>query len=81
MGIAHIAKVFDKPVIALVGSVAPGFDGDELPDVDAYFPVIRRVSTLKEAMDPATARVNISSTSGQIFRMIRSLELSKKVGS
>ena len=81
MGIAHIAKVFDKPVIALVGSVAPGFDGDELPDVDAYFPVIRRVSTLKEAMDPATARVNISSTSEQIFRMIRSLELSKKVGS
>ena len=75
LGIAHIAKVFGKPVIALVGSVSPGFDGDELPDVDAYFPIIRRPATHEDSMSPATARVNISSTSTQVFKLIGSLPL------
>ena len=70
IGIGHIAKVFGKPVIALVGSVSPGFDGETLPDVDAYFPIIRRPSTLEESMDPETARINISSTCEQIFNLI-----------
>ncbi len=68
-GIAHIAKVFNKPVIALVGSVSAAFDGDILPDIDAYFPVIRRACTLSEAMDPVTARINIAATTEQLFRM------------
>ena len=70
MGIAHIAKVFNKPVIALVGSVSARFDGDILPDVDAYFPVIRRSCTVNEAMAPATARMNIAATCEQVFRLI-----------
>ena len=74
IGIAHIAKVFNKPVIALVGSVSAGFDGDRLPDVDAYFPVIRRACTLAEATDSATARINISATSEQIFNLLRNMK-------
>ena len=71
IGIAHIAKVFNKPVIALVGSVAASFDGDALPDVDAYFPIMRRPVSLEQAMDPATARVNIAATTEQIFRLLQ----------
>jgi len=71
IGIAHIAKVFNKPVIALVGSVAASFDGDALPDVDAYFPIMRRPVSLEQAMDPATARVNIAATAEQIFRLLQ----------
>ena len=71
IGIAHIAKVFNKPVIALVGSVAASFDGDALPDVDAYFPIMRRPISLEQAMDPATARVNIAATAEQIFRLLQ----------
>ncbi len=71
IGIAHIAKVFNKPVIALVGSVAASFDGDTLPDVDAYFPIMRRPVSLEQAMDPATARVNIAATTEQIFRLLQ----------
>ena len=70
MGIAHIAKVFNKPVIAIVGAVSASFDGDMVPDVDAYFPVLRRCSTLQEAMNPATARINIVATSQQIFKLL-----------
>lgn len=70
LGIAHIAKVFGKPVIAFIGSVSAGFDGDDLPDVDAYFPIIRRPSTLDEAMNPTTARINIESTSEQVFKLL-----------
>ena len=70
LGIAHIAKVFGKPVIAFIGSVSAGFDGDVLPDVDAYFPIIRRPSTLDEAMMPATARINVEATSEQVFKLL-----------
>lgn len=73
LGIAHIAKVFNKPVIALVGSVSATFDGDVLPDVEAYFPVLRRAVPLKEAMKPATAKTNIAATSEQVFRLIESI--------
>ena len=68
-GIAHIAKVFNKPVIMLVGSVAASFDGDIMPEVEAYFPIIRRPMSLEQAMEPATAKVNISATCEQVFRM------------
>jgi len=71
MGIAHIAKVFNKPVIALVGSVSATFDGDILPDVDAYFPIVRRPVSLKQAMDPTTARINIAATTEQLFRLLK----------
>lgn len=71
MGIAHIAKVFSKPVIALVGAVSASFDGDTLPDVDAYFPVLRRAISEIDAMDPATAKINIAATSEQVFRLVK----------
>ena len=70
VGIAHIAKVFNKPVIALVGSVSASFDGDKLPDVDAYFPIVRRPITLEQSMEPSTARINIAATAEQIFRLL-----------
>ncbi len=73
-GIAHIAKVFNKPVIMLVGSVAASFDGDIIQDVEAYFPIIRRPMSLEQAMEPATAKVNIASTCEQIFRMYKAFD-------
>ena len=73
VGIAKIAKEYGKPVISLVGAVAPAFDGDILPDVDAYFPILRRPETEEEAMDSAKATVNMSATSEQVFRLITNL--------
>ncbi len=72
IGIAEIAKKYNKTVIALVGGVSASFDGDELPDVDAYFPIQRRPSSKNNAMDPVTTKINLSATSEQVFRLIKS---------
>lgn len=71
VGIAGIAKQYGKPVISFVGAVAASFDGDELPDVDAYFPILRRPETAADAVEPAKAMVNLSATSEQVFRIIK----------
>ncbi len=71
VGIAGIAKQFGKTVISLVGAVAPAFDGDKLPDVDAYFPILRRPETEADATEAAKAMVNLSATSEQVFNLIK----------
>ena len=71
VGIAHIAKAFAKPVIVIAGSIAPEVDGEVLPDIDAYFSILRRPMELKTAMDPAIAKANIANTCEQIFRVLR----------
>ena len=38
--------------------------------IDAFFPVVRGVSTLEEAMKPETAKVNVTDTVEQVFRLI-----------
>ena len=71
VGIAKIAKQYGKPVISLVGAVAPAFDGDKLPDVDAYFPILRRPETESDALASAKAMVNLTATSEQVFSLIK----------
>ena len=39
--------------------------------IDAFFPILRRIVTLEEAMDADTARENMEDTSEQVFRLIR----------
>ena len=38
---------------------------------DAFFPILRQVTTLEEAMDPQTAQKNMESAVEQVFRVIR----------
>ena len=39
--------------------------------VDAYFPILRRVTTLAEALDRRTAAANLAATVEQAFRLLR----------
>ena len=39
--------------------------------IDAFFPILRQVTTLEEAMDPQTAQKNMESAVEQVFRVIR----------
>lgn len=73
-GIAKAAKKYGKTVIAFSGSVS--WDARECNNhgIDAFFPVIRRICTLDEAMDKTTAAENISDTAEQVFRMIKAVE-------
>ena len=70
IGVAKIAKKFDKPVIAFSGAVTEDAVACNEHGIDAFFPILRRIQTLQEAMDPANARDNVVATVEQVFRLI-----------
>lgn len=68
-GVAQIAKRFQKPVIAFAGAVTPDAVACNAHGIDAFFPILRRISTLAEAMEPETARQNMIDTVEQAIRL------------
>lgn len=69
-GIAGLGRKYGIPVIAFSGSVTEdaGYCNDH--GITAFFPVLRSIVTLEEAMDPARAKKNMSDTAEQVFRLI-----------
>lgn len=70
IGVAKIAKKFDKNVIAFSGAVTKDAVACNDHGIDAFFPILRGVQTLQEAMVPENARYNMVSTVEQVFRLI-----------
>jgi len=71
IGIAMLAKKHNKPVIAFCGSVRSGAELCNASGIDAFFPVIRGICTLEEAMDKKNAFKNLADTAEQVFRAFR----------
>ena len=71
IGVAKIAKEYGKPVIAFSGCVTKDAIACNEHGIDAFFPVLRSVSTLDEAMCRTNAMQNIEDTAEQVFRLIR----------
>ena len=71
VGVAAIAKKYGKPVLAFAGSVTPEASVCNEHGIDAFFPILRSVCTLQEAMDPARARKNLADTAEQVFRLLK----------
>ena len=71
IGVAKIAKKYDKKVIAFAGAVTKDAIACNEHGIDAFFPILRRIQTLQEAMDADTARDNMSSTVEQVFRLMK----------
>lgn len=69
MRVARLAKEYGKPVIAFAGSVTPDAAAFNEQGIDAFFPILRGICTLQEAMDPDTARRNLAAASEQAFRL------------
>ena len=74
VGIAKMAKKHGAKVIALAGAVIEGAQECNEQGIDAYFPILRQVVTLDEAMDPATARKNMVETTEQIMRLVAAVK-------
>ena len=74
VGVARIAKEFHKPVLAFSGSVTREAAACNDAGIDAFFPILRSVVTLEEAMDPENARKNMADTAEQIFRLIQAVQ-------
>ena len=70
VGVAKIAKKYDKTVLAFAGAVTEDAVACNEHGIDAFFPILRRIQSLQEAMDPSVARENMVTTVEQVFRLI-----------
>ena len=70
VGVARLAKKYHAKVIAFAGSVTKEASACNKEGIDAFFPILRSVCTLEEAMDPANARANLTATVEQVFRLL-----------
>lgn len=73
IGVANIAKEFGKPVIAFSGCVTPDATACNAAGIDAFFPILRTVVTLEEAMAAENASKNLSDTTEQVFRLVHTM--------
>jgi len=68
-GVADLAKKHGATVIAFAGSVTEDATACNEKGIDAFFPILRRICTLDEAMDSAAAAANMADTAEQVFRL------------
>lgn len=71
IGIAKLAKKYEKPVIAFAGKLSSDVEVSNSHGIDAYFSIQRKPCTLEEAMDKHNAYENLKHTTQQVFRVIR----------
>ena len=74
IGVAEIAKKYGKKVIAFCGCVTEEAVECNNHGIDAYFPILRNVVSLEEAMDSGNAGKNMAETVEQVFRLINIYE-------
>jgi glycerate kinase len=70
IGVAKLAKKHGKIVIAFSGCVTEDADVCNLHGIDAFFPILRKVTTLDEALDTENAYRNLKDTAYQVFRLL-----------
>ena len=69
VGVARLAKKYNARVVAFAGSVTKEATACNKEGIDAFFPILRGVCTLADAMDPVNARNNMIATVEQVFRL------------
>ena len=69
VGVAKLAKKYAKPVVAFAGGVTKDARKCNQCGIDAFFPVLRQITTLEEAMQPEQATANLTDTAEQVFRL------------
>ena len=70
IGVANIAKKYGKRVLAFCGSVTEDAGVCNEHGIDAFFPILRRIVTLEEAMTNNIAKQNLADTVEQVFRLL-----------
>ena len=73
IGVAHLAKKYNKLVIAFSGSVTEDAIVCNKNGIDAFFPILRRIQSLEEAMEPVVAKGNLILCVEQVFHLINQL--------
>ena len=70
IGVARLAKKHGKRVIAFAGCVTDDAEICNDNGIDAFFPIIRGITTLDEALKKETAYKNLSATAYQVFGLL-----------
>ena len=70
IGVARIAKKYGKRVLAFSGILGDGVEAVNAAGIDAYFPILRKLVSLEEALDTVNAAANLTSTVEQVFRLL-----------
>lgn len=73
IGVAKAAKKYGKKVFAFSGCVTEDAILCNGEGIDAFFPILRMVTSLEEAMKTEMAVKNLSGTAEQIFRLIKAV--------
>ena len=71
IGVAKLAKAQGIPVLAFAGAVTVGAKACNQAGIDAYFPILREIITLEDAMKKETAKKNLADTVEQVMRLYR----------
>ncbi len=69
IGVARLAKKYDKPVLAFSGGVTKDAKNCNRYGIDAFFPILKAPCSLQEAME--NARENLADTVEQAFRLVK----------
>ena len=69
IGVAKLSKEYGKPVLAFSGCVTKDASACNAAGIDAFFPILRSVVSLEEAMDVKNAAENMADTVEQAFRL------------
>ena len=70
IGVARLAKKFGKIVLAFSGCLGDGVEAVNAAGIDAFFPILRKITTLDEALEKSAASANLSATAEQAFRVL-----------
>ena len=71
VGVASLAKKYGKTVVAFSGSVTRDAVKCNEKGIDAYFPILRSIVTLDEAMERERAWNNMADTAEQAYRLFQ----------
>ena len=71
VGVARLAKQYHAKVIAFAGGVTEDAGKCNEEGIDAFFPIVRGVTTLEEAMVTEKAKQNMELAVEQVFRLLQ----------
>lgn len=70
IGVARLAKKHGKKVIAFAGGVTEDAERCNEHGIDAFFPIVRGITTLDEALNKENALKNLEAAAYQVFGLI-----------
>lgn len=71
VGVAKLAKKYGAVTMAFAGSVTKEASACNEAGIDAFFPIVRGICSLDEAMESVNAKYNMAAAAEQAFRLLK----------